>query len=268
VGSEAEYQEALDADLAAADAFVQLLGPHPGRRPLWSDVPFTLLQARAAKAAAAKATRPFSVWRAPDVSLASIIDTAYAELLTGAAAGGFEEFQRHVLSRIPAKDVAGAAPAAAAADATTPDASGPLSICVSADGPDRALGQQVRDLLFGLGVDASLSPEPAPNETPAQWRQGYESLLSESQGVVIVYGSTPPSWVQAQVQAARKLFARTRKGVWGALLDGPPGQQPDHGVRSHSLLLLDCRKGLGTEPLVQFLNVLRGAASPQGPAHA
>jgi hypothetical protein len=265
VGSEDEYKESLDADLAAAGALVQLFGPHPGRRPLWSDVSFTLLQSRAAQAAAASRNRPFSTWRSPDVHLEGIADQAYAELLTGAAAGGFEDFQRHVLSRMASKP--SSQPAAARSPADDPSA-GPLSICVSADGPDRALGQHVRDVLFKLGADASLTPEPAPNEPPAQWRQGYEALLGESHGVVIVYGSSPASWVQAQVQAARKLFARTRKGIWGALLDGPPGEQPDHGVRSHSLMLLDCRKGIGTEPLAEFLELLRSAGTGGGPAHA
>ena len=143
----------------------------------------------------------------------------------------------------------------------------PLSICVNADAPDRALGQLVRDMLFELGVDAALAPEPAPDQPPAQWRQDYESMLDESHGVVIIYGATAPSWVQAQVRAARKLLARTRRGTWGALLDGPPGQQPDHGVRSHSLVMLDCRGGVAPEPLSQFLTLLRGSGSAPDSAH-
>jgi hypothetical protein len=86
-------------------------------------------------------------------------------------------------------------------------------------------------------------------------------MLNESQGLVIVYGSSPASWVQAQVQAARKLFARKRRGTWGALLEGPPGNQPDHGIRSHSVMLLDCRQAVTSEPLLRFLDVLREGIS-------
>ena len=145
---------------------------------------------------------------------------------------------------------------------------GALSICVSADGPDRELGQRVRDMLFTLGADVSLTPEPAPDQPPSQWRQDYETILGASHGVVIIYGSTPPSWVQAQVQAARKLLARTRRGVWGALLDGPPGGQPDHGVRSHNVVLLDCRTGVAPEPLKRFLDTLRSGGTETSAAHA
>ena len=141
-------------------------------------------------------------------------------------------------------------------------------MCVAADGPDRPLGQQILDILFELGADASLAPEPAPDQPPALWRRDYEKLLEESHGILIVYGATPPSWVQAQVQAARKLLARTRRGTWGALLDGPPGQQPDHGVRSHNLMMLDCRRGIAADPLARFLATLRETSSAAGPAHA
>ena len=266
VTSEKEYLAAVEADVAAADALVQLFGPHPGRRPAWSELPFTLLQAEAARAATAARPHAYSVWRAPDVKLEDVANPAYAQLLTGAATGGLEDFQRHVLSRIAPKVTSvQASPASPPVLATSTDQ---LSICVSADGPDRELGQRVRDMLFTLGVDASLAPEPAPDQPPARWRQDYEAVLGESHGLVIVYGSTPPSWVQAQVQSARKLLARTRRGVWGALLDGPPGQQPDHGVRSHNVVLLDCRGGIAPEPLAHFLSLLRSAGSADGVAHA
>ena len=266
-GSEAEYRAALDRDLSSADVMVQLLGPHPGRRPLWSDTPFTLLQADAARAAVSDRAHALSLWRLPDVRLDAISDAAYAQLLTGAAAGGFEDFQRQLILRLSAAPTA-SAPSGAQAHAIAGATESPLTICVSADGPDRLLGQRVRDILFDLGADANLTPEPAPDQPPALWRRDYETLLGDSHGVVFVYGSTPASWVQAQVQAARKLLARSRRGVWGALLDGPPGAQPDHGVRSHSILNLDCRGGIAREPLAQFLNVLRTGNSTAGAAHA
>jgi hypothetical protein len=264
IRSEDEYRAAVKDDVARARLCVQLLGPGPGRRPSWCSTPYTMLQAEAARAAAALGT-PLHTWRSPDVVLDTIPDKAYAELLIGAAAGGFEEFQQQVLSRavMPIESrTAAAVPAAA-----SPTADQPLSVCVTADSPDRPLGQQVIDTLYELGADASLAPEPAPDQSPARWRQEYETMLAESHGVVIVYGATPASWVQAQVQAARKLLSRTRRGTWGALLDGPPGQQPDHGVRSHNLMMLDCRTGIAPDPLARFLTTLR-SGSPAAGAHA
>jgi len=116
----------------------------------------------------------------------------------------------------------------------------------------------VRDLLFDLGVDASLTPEPSQGQTPAEWRRDYESVLSESSGLVVVYGQAPPSWVQTQVQAAKRTLAQARKGLWGALLDLPPVDKPDHGMRMRNLMLLDCRGGLTSDPLARFVGALRG----------
>ena len=117
-----------------------------------------------------------------------------------------------------------------------------------------------RDLLFDLGVDVSLTPEPSEGQSPAQWRHDYESVLNESHGLVVLYGNAPPSWVQTQVQAAKKTLAQARKGIWGALLDLPPADKPDHGMRMRNLMLLDCRGGLATEALERFVSALRGGA--------
>ena len=259
VASEAQWRAALAADLRRADLLVQLLGPHAGRRPPWGAKPYTLLQADAVAAVLAQRSVPSLVWRAPEARLDMVTDTGRAALLLGASACGFEDFQQQVLALAASKALAppgGAAQQPLAVVPATATANGdqaPLSICVNADAPDRTLGEQVRDMLYDLGVDANLAPVPAPDQSPAQWRQDYEAMLGESHGLVIVYGATPASWVQAQVQAARKLLARSRRGTWGALLDGPPGQQPDHGIRSHSLMLLDCRAGLAREPLSRFL---------------
>ena len=264
IANEGDYRAALQADLDRARLLVQLLGPHAGRRPLWSQTTYTLIQAHAAREAALAGAASLQTWRSPDVMLEAIADRPYAEVLTGATAGGYEEFQQHVLARALAPRTA---PAVQPATAFAADGEALLNVCVNADAPDRTLGAKVRDILFELGAEASLAPQPMPDQPPAQWRLDYEAMLAESHGVVIVYGATQASWVHAQVQAARKLLARTRRGMWGALLDGP-GQQPDHGIRSHSLMMLDCRGGLMAEPLAQFLQSLRTGTGAAGAAHA
>lgn len=262
--SEADWRAALDADLATADLLVQLWGPHPGRKPPWSVNPFSYLMADAAEAAARGRGIGWVPWRPADVAIDVLPEGPHRDRLIGARAGGAETLLAEVLAslRAPAPQPFSApAPAPAPAAVGPGAADAPLAICVQADAGDRALGAQVRDLLFELGVDASLAPEPQPAQSPAQWRQDYEALLGDSSGLVIVYGNSPPSWVQAQVQTARKTLARLRRGTWGALLDAPPGNQPDHGVRSHGVLRLDCRGGLAPEPLREFVQQLRAGAA-------
>lgn len=254
--SEADWRAALQADLAGADLLVALYGPHPGRRPAWSETPFSHLMAEAASQAARARSVEFLAWRPADVLLDGLPEGAHRQLVTGAMSGSGEALLTEVLARLRGLDApAAAAPGPAPADA----AEAPLNVCVQADDSDRGIGEQVRDLLFALGVDASLAPAPQPAQPPAQWRQDYEALLRDSSGLLIVYGRSPASWVQAQVQAARKTLARLRRGTWGALLDAPPGDQPDHGVRSHGVLLLDCRAGLSGEALRRFVDSLRAA---------
>jgi hypothetical protein len=252
-GSESEWRSTLAEHLAVADVMVQLFGPHPGRRPPWNERPYAHLQAEAARAAAAGRGRTWLVWRPSEVDLSAVTQAAHRDWLTGALASSAETLLSEVLARLrPTEQAHGPATAADAPSATP-------SICVQADSVDRGIGQSVCDLLFDIGVDASLAPAPQPDQPPAEWRRHYEELLADSTGLLIVYGKSPPSWVQAQVQAGRKTLARMRRGLWGGLLEAPPGDQPDHGVRSHGLMLLDCRQGVDAAPLRRLVHGLQSA---------
>lgn len=237
------YRQALSFDLAQADLLIQLLGGSPGRKPVWADSRFVQILADAAKDEAQRRNVPFLAWRSPDVAIENIKDPAYKTLLENTMGLAFEDFCQEVVKQM-------AMPTAAVSQT-------PLNVVINADKPDRDLGRQVQDLLADLEVDATLAAEPLPTQLPAEYRQHLEEQLEVSHGVLLVYGSAPPSWVQSQHALARKVLALHRKGVWGALLDGPPEQKPDHGISKRSLMLLDCRRGLTTELLKQFTDTLR-----------
>jgi hypothetical protein len=63
--------------------------------------------------------------------------------------------------------------------------------------------------------------------------------------------------VQAQYIRARKIMVQQRKGVWAALLDGPPQEKEDVGIASKNLMLLDCRAGEERRLIERFVNTLR-----------
>jgi hypothetical protein len=245
------YRQAVDGDLARADLLVQLFGPDPGEKPAWADLHFVQLQAEAARAEAQRRNLPLLTWRTPDIRLEEIADPAYKMLLIGATACGFEEFRQQVLRQLAHPAAPRKVPA---------PADGPMSVVVNADKPDRDLGERVRDMLFDLEVDATLVAEPLPTQLPAQYLHDLETQLVDSNGLVIVYGAAQPSWVQAQHALARKTLALSRKGVWGAVLDGPPEEKPEIGVRSRSLMLLDCRRGVTPDLLKSFVDTLRREA--------
>ena len=76
--------------------------------------------------------------------------------------------------------------------------------------------------------------------------------------MIIVYGQTPPVWVQAQYLRARKALAQKHKGLWSALLNGPPFDKPSAGLAGRNLMTLDYRDGLLHHEVERFVNTLRG----------
>ncbi|MFA7239222.1 MAG: TIR domain-containing protein [Sulfuricellaceae bacterium] len=236
---QAEYRQALDGDLKQADLLVQLLGRLPGRKPTWSDARFVQLQAEAASAEAQRRNLPLRLWRLPEIDLDAVADPVYRALLQRAAAYDWDAFQQQLADFL--------------ADQPLPPARSPLGVVINADKPDRALGKRVQDMLGELEVDATLAAEPLPTQLPAEYRKHLEAQLDDSQGVLIVYGAAPPSWVQAQHAHARKVLALKRSGVWGALLDGPPEHKPDHGISARNLMLLNCRQGVAAGVLQEFV---------------
>jgi hypothetical protein len=251
-GSEAAFLDQLRPDLEQAHLFVQLLGQAPGRRPKDGALSFTALQSALAGETAAQNQLPFLRWRSAEVKLESILDDNYRQLLTGAIASGFEEFRHRVLMAI---EHLRQAPPAAGRPGRADD---PLAICISAHKTDRDLGLRIRDILVDLGADALAAPEaPAQNQKPTEFNAQLDEVMSGSQGVIIVYGQTPPVWVQAQYIRARKALAQRRGGIWGAVLDGPPSEKPEHGIAGRNLMMLDCREGPQRPHLERFIDALR-----------
>lgn len=261
-GSETVYQDAVRGDLEAAQLLVQLLGKREGRRSAKGTQSCTVLQSSLAREFEGKLGRHFLQWRSFQADLETPDKGPYRQLLTGAMVCGFEEFRQHVLTAVAAlrrpperarqpesaKEILGIAES--------------LAICVSAHKQDESLGREVAEMLLDLGEDAVMpSAEPAVDELPEQFNEQLKSVIGGSEGVIIVYGRSSPGWVQAQYINAKKLLAQKRRGVWGALLDGPPEGKPQP-VFSSNLLLLDCRGGVTREQIARFVQTLRG------PAHA
>ena len=74
--------------------------------------------------------------------------------------------------------------------------------------------------------------------------------------MVLVYGQTPATWVQAQF-AFTESDSTSQASVWGALLDVAPQSRPLAPLRSPNLLTLDCRQGLDAGKLARFVELLR-----------
>ncbi len=252
--SEAAYLGALRGDLERAAFLVQLLGPREGYCTSWVPQSFVALQASEANAVAIKRGVRLMQWRARETDLARAAD-AYRDLLAGPSvqASGIEEFKQEVLKALTQSTT----PPIAVRSAVTTGGDGELYIYVNADPVDRELAFLVQNSLEELGVATALAPEPSPKQKPEQIRLAQEEQLEICDGVVLVYGRAPVSWVQSQFAFTRRALAPRRRGFWGALLDGPPADKQDAGVRSPSFRTLNCRAGLDPVALSGFVQALR-----------
>lgn len=254
--SKLAYLEALGGDVAKAALLVQLLGPREGYRPSWSEQSFVALQAQEAGLAGQRRNIPLLRWRPREVDPDRVATAVYRELLLGVETSGIEDFKQEVLGYL--KPVVSAPAVARPWPLARAQAQGDVPyVYIDADPVDRDLALRVQDSLVALGVDAVLTPEPSPDQLPEQNRRAQQEGLQACDAVVIVYGRTPPTWVHAQFAFSRRLLAQRRRGVWGALLDGPPQEKPDVGLKSPSLLLLNCRGGLDAGALAGFVETLR-----------
>jgi hypothetical protein len=252
--TESAFNTAVRTDLERAVALVQLFGPRAGRKPSWSAAPDSVLQARAAQLAHQARHIPYFRWRPREVVLSRIKDATYRDLLTGMETSSIEEFKQRVIRALT--EPRRAKPMRALTTSPGPPHHAPY-ILVNADVVDRDLAHRVRDSLQQLGAHVAVAPEPTPEQTPQDIRLAQEEQLHTCHGVVLVYGRTRAAWVQSQFAFSRKVLAPRCRGVWGVLLDGPPDEKPDVGLRSPSLLLLNCRGGFDPIALASFVSALQ-----------
>ena len=264
--SRAAFVSAVQRDLARSLAFVQLLGPYEGRRPPDDPATFVVLQADQALLLQQQRAVPILQWRTPEVEPERIANPTYRELVGRhtVQTGGLEQFKQEILRALQPQPLPSSAPPSSErrptepASGTTRDIDGTdVCIYVNADQVDSAIASQVSDSLTDMGVKAFLSPEPDPGQPPEKMRGAQQALLEECSGVVLVYGQTPATWVQAQFAFTRRVIAPRKRGVWGALLDVAPQSRPRAPLRSPNLLTLDCRQGLDTSKLARFVELLR-----------
>jgi TIR domain len=262
----AVFVSAVQRDLARSLAFVQLLGPYEGRRPPDDSATFVVLQADQALLLQQQRAMPILQWRTSEVEPERIANPTYRELVgrRTVQTGGLEQFKQEILRVLQPQPLPSSAPPslerrpAEPASGTTRDLDGTdVCIYVNADQVDSAIASQVSDSLKDTGVDALLSPEPDPGQPPEKMRGAQQALLEGCSGVVLVYGQTPATWVQAQFAFTRRVIAPHKRGVWGALLDVAPQSRPRAPLRSPNLLTLDCRQGLDTSKLARFVELLR-----------
>jgi TIR domain len=183
--SAADYEQALKTDLAQCAAFVQLLGPEPGRRIDGVQDGFGSFQ----YAIAQQAQRPILQWRTLELAdLRAVEDKKHRQLLQAAEAMPIEEFKLKIVQSLKARTAKPARPSFFFINCDLVDVS-------EADSIGRHLGGNVdweRPLY-----------EEKPKAKALQ--ESIEARLVDCDGLLIVHGRSPVGWVRAQLQLYRKL---------------------------------------------------------------
>lgn len=251
------YLRTLRTCLDQAVLGIQLLGGREGHVPEWGRQSFVALQAQESEARSRARSFPLLRWRSRNLDLDEVKNAEYRALLTGGnvLALGIEEFKQEILRAL--KMPVGATPSPRPpppAEGTAPH------VYVNAESVDRDLGRRVQEALESFGATSALPPVLPSNELPGQVRRAQQVHLEACDGLVLVYGQASPTWVYSQWDFARRTLASQGRIFRAAVLDGPPPEKPDLGLRGPNILALDCRTGFDPAALGVFVGSLRSGA--------
>lgn len=241
----------LNRDIQNCLAFVQLLGPFPGKKPPGATQSYPNVQHQAA----GHAGLPVLQWRDASLDCGSIPDEAYRTLVEGpqVEAVDLEQFKRDVLKRVAAEK--------AARDASLTSGV-PMQdqafIFVNVERGDMPIADDLCELLDESGFSYAL---PMHEGRPDEIRQDLEANLLDCDGLIVVYGEITEQWVREQLRQWRKILFRRDKPLRAlAVYEGPPPEKKRLGMKLPKMHVIDCRNGMELGKVRGFLESL-GASS-------
>ena len=239
----ADFEAALDADLASSKFFVQLLGPIAGKRP--RDIPdgYGWLQLEVARRRGLQILQ----WRSPELDLSVIEWTRHRELLEleTVQATSLESFKHAIISAV-------LAPPPPAPEPRRGGAARPL-VFLNTEPRHRAIAAEIR----GAIGDRAVWTEPL-FEGPAEIvREDLEQNLIDCDAMVMVYTDNP-GWARAQLRNFHKLSPRRERPVQAIpIIDAPPVEKPELGFFLPEMVVIDGRAGIGPEAMTRLSASLR-----------
>jgi hypothetical protein len=246
-----EFIEAFNADLAAADAFVQLLSEvRSAKWPTFADEVNrgSESQGQFQYDSARRRGLPVRQWRHPMVD-ASTVTHWDQRLLSGpdVLVMGLQEFMKEIRKTLEQP---------APQPATPPGAGGRL-VFINADSRDEELTQR---LLKAFESDPQLLAQASLFKgTPDKILKDLEDNLKACAALLVVYGNSEPDWVRAQLRLYQKLEGlRTEAPRLKAILLAPPAPKSDSDLGSAGgFKKMDYQHDATVERLQQIVAELR-----------
>jgi hypothetical protein len=237
------FTVALDADLARVDAYVQLVGPKPAKRPPDMPLGYDRLQFEHAVARGL----PIMQWLRPDIDPATVVDREHAKLLSGENVMriGLEAFKADVVKRLSKPP----------APPPVPSLSPEQFIFINADGSDLKLAENLRAEFRNANLTAAI---PILQGSSEDVRHDLEENIVECDALVMIYGETTPVWLRGQLRLYSKLKHRRKEPLKTlAIYVGPPESKPDIGMDLPEIRRIDYREAAPAESLRQLLAGIR-----------
>jgi hypothetical protein len=134
-----------------------------------------------------------------------------------------------------------------------------MLVFVNHDQSDAEVGAALCDFFARQGL---AFVQPVLHETADAMRADLEDNLKLCDGLVMVYGHSPSTWVRHQLKESLKARgARERPLSHVVLCHAPPDEvKIDPGLRLPNQSVIDCRRGIDAEAaraLAQFASALR-----------
>jgi TIR domain len=237
----AQFEAALDADLARSRLFVQLLGPEPGKRP--PDVPegYNWLQLHGARRHGMRVLQ----WRNSELDLAGIEWPPHRELLQ------LETVQATSLETFKGAVVAALAPPPS--PTPTRATGGQPLVFLNTELRHSEIAAKIRDVIR----DRAALVEPLREGPAEEVRVDFEQNLIDCDAMVMVYTDNA-GWARAQLRAFRKQAPQRERPVRAIpVIDAPAQPKPELGFYMPEMIIIDSRAGIGPEALAQLSEALR-----------
>lgn len=255
-GAHQEFRAAVESDLARSQLLVQYHSadpetPFPGTSigPVGLQSMLSRIHAethphvRLIQRLAGRSLRPGERNELPPVQPAWV---------QGVIQAGIEELRQEVLAALDALLAPRPSPVP-----PVPAATGSLLLCISAGPSDGEFSEQVAGMVRDLGHEPLPIPaSPAAGQTPQQYREEFEAVVRESNGILLVHATQPLMWVMSKYAQIRKILADAGRSRAGAVLEGPPSGAPRLPREPRGLRRLDCASGLTQEAFLEFFQGL------------
>ncbi len=228
-----DFRKVVEEGLCECAVFVQLLSGKPGKQA--ADLPEGYLQLQ--YEIARNLGKAVFQWRSPFLDVSAIQDKSHQLFVNGGMvrAESIEEFKLAVKEFVlnPPQEPRSRLKQAADLDAI---------VFVNMESSDRALAEKVCHELQRHGIGYSL---PLSGGDPSEIREDLEYNLVESNGIIIIYGSSTAKWVRRQLMEFRKILQKRDKPIQAfAIFEGPPEEKLSIDMMFPNLQLLDLKKGM------------------------